>query len=98
MADLAHYDRLEQAFDALLQDLLPAWPMEKDVAYVREEVGHGEYGDALENLIAVGLSNGVGFSSSQVQQVEALAVMMDMEASPWLARLREAWRQMGASR
>ena len=98
MADLAHYDRLEQAFDALLQDLLPAWPTEKDVGYVREEVGHGEYGDALENLIAVGLSNGVGFSSSQVQQVEALAVMMDMEASPWLARLREAGRQIGASR
>ena len=98
MANLAHYDRLERAFDSLLQDLLLAWPMEKNIEYVREEVGHGEYGEALENLIAVGLSNGVGFNSSQVQRVEALAAMMNMETSPWLARLRETRRQIGASR
>lgn len=98
MADLVHYDRLERAFDTLLQDLLPTWPMEKDVGYVREEIGHGEYGDALENLVALGLGNGVGFSSSQVQQVEALAAMMGMEGSPWLARLREAGGQAEGGR
>lgn len=98
MADLAHYDRLERAFDTLLQDLLPAWPMEKDIGYVREEVGHGEYSDALENLIAVGLSNGVGFNSNQVQQVEILAAMMGMDGSPWLARLRETGGQARGGR
>jgi hypothetical protein len=94
MADLAHYDRLQRAFDDLLQNLCTAWP-KQDLDYVREEVGHGEYGDALENLIALGLRNGAGFSPDQARQVEALAAAMGMEDSTVLAQLREIGRAKG---
>lgn len=94
MADLAHFDRLREGFAQLLDDLLPAWPMEDDIEYVLEFLDHAEYGEALENLIAIGLHNGVGFSPDQTRQVEALAAAMEMEASPWMARLREAAAQV----
>jgi hypothetical protein len=94
MADLAHYDRLQRAFDDLLQNLCTAWP-KQDLDYVREEVGHGEYGDALENLIALGLRSGAGFSSEQARQVEALAAAMGMEDSTFLAQLRARGRAEG---
>jgi hypothetical protein len=94
MADLAHYDRLQRALGDLLQDLSAAWP-KQDLDYIREEVGHGEYGDALENLIALGLRNGTGFSPDQVRQVEALAAAMGMEGSTFLAQLREMGRAKG---
>ena len=93
MADLAHYDRLHDGFTRLLKDLLPTWPMEDDIKYVLEYLAQDEYGEALENLIAVGLHNGVGFSPGQAQQVEALATAMKMEDSLFLAQLREASRQ-----
>lgn len=93
MADLAHYDRLHDGFTRLLKDLLPTWPMEDDIKYVLEYLAQDEYGEALENLIAVGLHNGVGFSPGQAQQVEALGTAMKMEDSLFLAQLREAGRQ-----
>jgi len=86
---LAHYDRLQQAFDNLLKDLSTVWP-KQDLDYVCEEVGHGEYSDALENLIALGLRNSVGFSPAQARQAEALAVAMGMETSSFLTQLRKA--------
>ena len=67
--------------------------MEDDIKYVLEFLDHAEYGEALENLIAVGLRNGVGFSPDQTRQVEALAAAMGMGESPWMARLREAIAQ-----
>jgi hypothetical protein len=94
MADLAPYDRLQRALGDLLQDLSAAWP-KQDLDYVREEVGHGEYADALENLIALGLRNGAGFSPDQVRQVEALAAAMGIEGSTFLAQLRETGRAKG---
>ena len=94
MADLAHYGRLERAFGDLLQELSATWP-KQDLEYVREEVGHGECGDALENLIALGLRNGAGFSPDQARQVEALAAAMGMEDSAFLARLRGMGRPKG---
>jgi len=85
--DLAHSDRVERAFANLLGELGHFWPKE-DVDYVSEEVGHGEYGDALENLIALGLRNGKGFDPSHVKQIEALAAAMKMTDSPFLMQLR----------
>ena len=55
---------------------------------MREQVGHGEYGDALENLIALGLQNGKGFSREQARQVETLGAAMGMEDSSFLVQLR----------
>ena len=37
MADLAHFDRLREGFARLLDDLLPAWPMEDDLKYVLDK-------------------------------------------------------------
>ncbi len=90
MADPVHYDRLRDGFTRLLNDLLPTWPMEDDIKHVLEDLDHDEYGEALENLIAVGLHNGLGFSPDQAQQVEVLALAMGMEASSFLIQLREA--------
>jgi hypothetical protein len=87
MADLAHYNRIRVTFNGLLDDLSTFWPAD-DIAYVREEVGYGEYGDALENLVALGLRNGRGFGPKQAREVEALAAAMHMEDSPFVAQLR----------
>ncbi len=87
MPDLSHYDRLREAFDSLLHELAVTWPA-NDIEYVRDEVGYGEYGDALENLIALGLRSGFGFSPEQAQQVEAMAAAMEMTDSS-LLQLRE---------
>jgi hypothetical protein len=89
MADLSHYDRLRNAFDVLLNDLAATWPA-NDLDYVREEVDYGEYGDALENLIALGLRNHRPFDSEQVMHIEDLATAMGMDDSPFLAQLRES--------
>lgn len=87
---VAHYKRLDEDFGRLLDDIRQAWPDETDVGYCAEFVEHKEFGEALENLIAIGLRNGVGFSPDQVRQMEALAAAMGMETSPFVARLQEA--------
>jgi hypothetical protein len=89
MLDLAHPDRLHRAFTALLGELAGRWPGQ-DIDYVKDEAEHGEYGDALENLIAIGLRNGRGFKLSQVRQIERLAAAMEMVDSPFLAQLKAA--------
>ena len=73
MAEVSHFDRLRRDFVHVLEDLLLTWPMEDDIAYIREYLDQDEYGEALENLIAVGLHNGVGFNADQVRSVEAIA-------------------------
>ena len=83
-----HFESLRRAFAALLQELSAAWP-EKDIDYVNEEVRYNEFGIALESLIALGLQNGCGFSSDQLQKIEAMAAAMEMEDSPFLVRLRQ---------
>ena len=91
MKDFEHYNRLSQAFVPLLQDLSTMWPKE-DLQYVREEVDHSEFGEALENLIAVGLRNDKGFSPMHVRQIEELAAAMEITDSPFLLQLRQASR------
>ncbi len=85
---LARLDRLRRTFAALLQDLSATWPV-ADIAFVREETEHGVYGDALENLIAIGLRNGHGFNGEQARRIEELAEIMNMEGSPFLDRLQD---------
>ncbi len=94
MPDLSHDDRLREAFETLLRDLAATWPA-RDIEYVREEVGYGEYGDALDNLIALGVSNGAGLGVEQAGQVEALAAAMGVEDSSFMARLRTTKQQAG---
>ena len=91
MVDPAHFERVHRTFTSLLEELGQVWA-QQDVAYVSDEVAHGEYGDALENLLASGLRNGKGFVPSQVEQIEALAASMDMGRSPFLLQLKDAAR------
>jgi hypothetical protein len=64
------------------------WP-KQDLKYVNEEVEYNEYGEALENLIAVGLKNGRGFTAGQIKQIEAMAMAMEIQDSPFLVQLRK---------
>ncbi len=64
MADISHLARMHEALTAIVQDLSITWP-KHDIACVEEEIGHREYGDALENLTAFSLQNGRGFNSSR---------------------------------
>jgi hypothetical protein len=89
MADPTDDHRVLRAFTVLLDELATLWP-KTDIDYVREEVGYDEYEDGLENLIALGLRNGRGFSADQINQVEALAAAMGIQGSLWLAQLRAA--------
>ena len=93
MSDPFHLDVMRQELSALLEDLLPSWPMEDDLEYVREYLDHGEYGEALDNLIAVGLRNGVGFDSRQVRRAEAIAEAMGMQNSAAVTELRDKTRR-----
>jgi hypothetical protein len=97
MKDLARADRVRRAFTRLLEALAHQWP-KQDVEYVSDEVAHGEYGDALENLVAIGLRNGKGFDAAQARQIEALAAAMEMTDSPFVTRLMDATRNKDAAR
>jgi hypothetical protein len=96
MVDLAHADRLQRAFASLLESLARRW-LKQDVDCVSDEVAHGEYGDALENLVAIGLRNGKGFDPSQARQIEALAAAMQMTDSPFLTQPSDATRNRDAA-
>jgi hypothetical protein len=97
MVDLTHADHLQRAFTCLLEGLARLWP-KQDVDYVSDEVAHREYGDALENLVAIGLRNGKGFDAAQARQIEALAAAMEMTDSPIVTRLMDATRDKDAAR
>jgi hypothetical protein len=84
MADLAPYQRLEFAFATLLNDLAKTWSS-CDIDYVRDIVAHAEFGEALENLAALGRRNGAGFSTGQLCQIKAMASEMKLDISPLLA-------------
>ena len=87
--DVLHAD-LRGRLNSLLEGLSANWP-DHDLAYIREEVGHGEYGDAWENLVALGLRNGAGFDRDQVRKIQAIGEAMDLRDSPLLLALRNAY-------
>lgn len=82
-----HMRHLREGFAALLAELAPHWPA-ASMEYVREEVGHQEFGEALENLLALTRRDGHRLSPSALRQVEDLAAAMDLSDLPRLVRLR----------
>ena len=86
MADLIRLGNVRRMFCDLLEDLSATWPSDQ-VAYVRDEVDHGEFGDALENAIALAGKHDLHFDDRQLATVFALAKAMDMLDSPWVAKL-----------
>ena len=95
MADVAHFD-IGAGLADLLQELLKTWPMTDDLRGVSVYMDHGEYEEALDNLVAMGL-RGAGFTPGQVRRVTGLAVSMGLDDSPLLHRLHDAYGQSAPS-
>ena len=74
----------------LLQELLQTWPADDDLSCVRVYLDHGEYEEALDNLIAVGL-RGAGSTPDQVRCVTDLATFMGVEDLPRLRQMHDAY-------
>jgi|GEM_PF-3246502 len=88
MADLVELEAIRRSFLQLTDDLAAAWPAD-DLAVIREDIGYGEYGEALENLIALAEKSDLHFDERQADSVFALVRAMEMSDSPWVAKLRQ---------
>ena len=77
MTDFAPHQKRAFAFNQLLADLSETWSI-ADIADVCDIVTHAEYGEALENLIALGVSNGTEFDRGLIQRLEGIAAPMGM--------------------
>jgi hypothetical protein len=80
MTDFAPYQKLDFAFASLLADLSETWAA-RDIAYVQEIVSHAEYGEALENLVAIGQRDGKAFSPDQLRRISVIGSAMGVEQS-----------------
>ncbi len=78
MTDFAQYQGFELTFAKLLADLSKTWT-QRDILYIRDIVSHAEYGDALENLIAIGQQNGKAFSADHLRQIGELSRAMGID-------------------
>ena len=91
MINIAKSVRIEQLFGVLFEDLSKTWS-ESDLAAPRHFVDHNEGGEALDELIAIGLKRNLGFSLEQIKQVEVLVEMMEMKDLLWVDELRRYQR------
>jgi hypothetical protein len=78
--------RILDAFAILINELAPLC-VTRDLEHIRKEVYHGVYDDALENLIAIGLKHGSGFTIDQSERIEYLAMEIGLTESIWLDQL-----------
>ena len=79
MPNFAPYQTLDFAFSKLFEALSSTWS-KSDIGYVQELVGHGEYGEAFENLVAIGRQSGKVFTTSQTSMIADLAAKMGMDS------------------
>jgi len=77
MLDIVKIEEIRGDFVGLLQSLSGILP-ESDIEYIREEIGHAEYGDALENLVALLNSARVMVSEEQRKVMKRIALDMGM--------------------
>jgi hypothetical protein len=75
----SHYEQLEHIFTALL-DSMTAVLHPDEIAEVRTYIDVGEYGVALETLVAIIIDENKQISGRAVTAIEDLAHRMDMEA------------------
>lgn len=52
-------------------------------------VDHNEGGEALDELIAIGLKNRLGFTEEQVKKVEIIVDTMEITDLFWVKKLRD---------
>ena len=86
MPDFRPYQNLDFAFAQLFEGLSRSWAT-RDLKDVRELVSHAEYGEALDNLVAIGANNGRGFTTDQLARISDLCAKMGLDESSVLQRL-----------
>jgi hypothetical protein len=87
MANFRPYQNLDFAFVQLFEGLSKSWAS-SDLKEVRDLVSHAEYGEALDNLVAIGAQNGKGFSKDQLSRISDLCATMGLDPSSMLKRLQ----------
>jgi len=75
MSNFAPYQNLDFAFSKLFEALSSTWS-KSEFQIVQELVSHAEYGEALENLVAIGRQSGKSFTAGQTSMIAALAAKM----------------------
>ena len=77
MADYLPYQDLSFGFAKLLEDLSASWAA-GDVDFLRELVAQGEFGEAMDNLVALAGDSGRALSAAQSAAVAALCSQMGL--------------------
>jgi hypothetical protein len=80
-ADYKPYQDMNFRFAKLLEDVSKTWAA-RDVALVQELLSHSEYGEAMECLIALGFSNGKGFTKGQSAPISVMCKTLGVEMPP----------------
>jgi hypothetical protein len=75
MSNFAPYQNLDFAFFKLFEALSSTWS-KSDIQFVNDLVSHAEYGEALENLVAIGRQNGKSFTDGQTRMIADIAAKM----------------------
>jgi hypothetical protein len=76
-----------QLLEVLFQSLLETWP-EKDLEIPRMFVDHNEEEEAINELIAIGWQNGLGFTLKCAKQIDDIVEIMKIKGLLWVNRLR----------
>lgn len=77
MVDHNEVRRIRSSMNQLLDELSPHWPADM-VRLMREEVGYGEYSDALQNLIAIAVRGHIEVTDAQYEKVKQLVYEMNI--------------------
>jgi hypothetical protein len=85
MPNFQPYQNLDFAFAQLFEALSKSWAT-RDLNEVRELVTHAEYGEALDNLVAIGAQNGKGFTKDQLARISDLCTKMGLDVPSMLKR------------
>lgn len=80
MSNFAPYQNLDFAFGKLFEALSSTWS-KSDIQYVHELVAHAEYGEALENLVAIGRQSGKPFTDGQAGMINKIAAEIGLSPS-----------------
>lgn len=88
MTDIHPSVQIMQLFELLFQSLSKTWS-EKNLEVPRMFVDHNEGGEAIDELIAIGLKNRLRFTAEQVKQIEILVDKMEMTDLVWVKKLRD---------
>ncbi len=88
MTDIHPSMHITKLFEVLFQNLSDTWS-EEDLKVPRMFVDHNEVEEAIDELIAIGFQNTVGFNMEQSKQIENIVSFMEMKDLLWVDKLRK---------